>query len=189
MVDHALSFGIAAADYDRYRPPYPPEAACWVAAAPAPARVVDLGAGTGILTRALLRLGYDVVPVEPDPAMRERLSIATPGTAALAGTAEEIPLPAGTAAAVVAGTAYHWFDRDRAHAEVARVLRGSGTFAAIWNIRDESVKWVAELTRIADRWRRDERGGEDQIRTLTSFGPEFVDFERAEFRHSVRHTP
>ncbi|MEV4755728.1 class I SAM-dependent methyltransferase [Micromonospora sp. NPDC049559] len=187
--DQALSFGAAAARYDRFRPPYPRTAASWIAAAPPPARVVDLGAGTGILTRTLIGLGYDVVPVEPDEAMRARLAAATLGATPLAGSAESIPLRDGEADAVVAGTAYHWFDRDRAHAEAARVLRPGGAFAAIWNIRDNTVDWVAELTRIADRWRRDDRGRDAVIETFDSFGPDFVDFERAEFRHEVLHTP
>ena len=188
MVDHALSFGAVAGDYDRFRPRYPAEAASWVAGRVAPARVVDLGAGTGILTRALLERAYDVVPVEPDPAMRSQLASATPGVTPVAGSAEHIPLGDGAADAVVAGTAYHWFDRDRAHAEAIRVLRPGGCFAAIWNIRDESVGWVAEIGRIADRWRKDDRGRDSAIRTITSFGPEFVDFERAEFPHRVTHT-
>jgi SAM-dependent methyltransferase len=189
MVDHALSFGAVSADYDRFRPPYPPEAVAWVANAEPPARVVDLGAGTGILTRLLLGLGHRVVPVEPDAGMRAQLAAATPGTAALAGTAEEIPLADGAADTIVAGTAYHWFDRDRAHAEAARVLRPDGTFAAIWNVRDESHDWVAQLGRIADRWRHDRRGSDDEIRRLTSFGERFAGFERAEFPHAVPHTP
>jgi SAM-dependent methyltransferase len=188
MVDQALSFGAAATEYDALRPPYPATAVSWAVGRPAPAHAVDLGAGTGILTRVLLELGYQVVPVEPDAAMRTQLAAATAGTAALAGTAERIPLADATTDAVLAGTAYHWFDRDRAHAEAARILRPNGTFAAIWNIRDASVDWVAELGRIADRWRADERGSDDQIERLASFGEHFAGFERAEFRHRVTHT-
>jgi SAM-dependent methyltransferase len=126
--------------------------------------------------------------VEPDAAMRALLAAATAGTTALAGTAEGIPLADGVADAVVAGTAYHWFDRDRAHAEAARVLRPNGTFAAMWNIRDASSDWVAELGRIADRWRADRRGSDDQIERLASFGENFAGFERADFHHRITHT-
>jgi len=98
----------------------------------------------------LLALGHEVLPVEPDERMRERLAAGTPGTTALSGSAEAVPLPDNSVDAVVAGQAYHWFDKDRAHPEIARVLRPGGVFAPVWNMRDESVPWVARLGRIAD---------------------------------------
>jgi SAM-dependent methyltransferase len=183
---HALSFGAAAADYDRFRPGYPEEAVRWALDGVGPAdRVVDLGAGTGILTRAVLALGYDVVPVEPDPGMRTQLSAVTPGTTALAGSAESVPVPDGAADAVLVGQAYHWFDKERAHVEIARVLRPGGTFAPIWNTRDESVEWVAELSRIADL--RDNAG--DLTEKVTDFGPAFGPVELAAFAHRTTLTP
>ncbi|SCG58295.1 class I SAM-dependent methyltransferase [Micromonospora coxensis] len=183
---HALSFGAAAAEYDRFRPRYPEAALRWaLAGLDAPARVLDLGAGTGILTRGVLALGHAVTPVEPDPGMRARLDAATPGVTALAGSAESVPLPDGTVDAVLVGQAYHWFDRERAHAEVARVLGGGGTFAPIWNIRDESVGWVAELGRIAHLG---DNGG-DLIEEVTGFGPAFTPVEAAGFPHRATLTP
>src|SRR5947207_8421972 len=134
-MSQGLSFGVAADLYDEMRPTYPPDAVRW-ALGERPRRVVDLGAGTGILTRALLDLGHEVVPVEPDPGMRDRLGRATPGLTALAGSAERIPLPDGSADAVLAGQAYHWFEPEPAHREVARVLAPGGVFAPIWNVRD-----------------------------------------------------
>ncbi len=147
--------------------------------------MVDLGAGTGILTRVLLDLGYHVVPVEPDAGMRAQLATATPGTIALAGSAETIPLADQSADAVVAGQAYHWFDRDRAHAEAARVLRAGGTFGAIWNTRDERVPWVAALTAIIEA---DQQGIPNSAPELESFGDRFEALERTEFPHATRHT-
>ncbi|MFJ8581913.1 class I SAM-dependent methyltransferase [Micromonospora sp. NPDC093277] len=182
----ALSFGAAAADYDRFRPRYPEEALRWALdGLAAPARVVDLGAGTGILTRGLLVLDHDVVPVEPDPGMRAQLALATPGTTPLAGTAEAMPLPDGSADAVLVGQAYHWFDREPAHAEIARVLRPGGTFAPIWNLRDERVAWVAELTRIAHLG--DNAG--NVVERYGDFGPAFQPVELGEFAHSTTLTP
>ncbi|MGK5743209.1 class I SAM-dependent methyltransferase [Micromonospora sp. URMC 103] len=188
MVDHthALSFGAAAADYDRFRPRYPEAALRWALdGLTAPARVVDLGAGTGKLTRGVLALGHDVVPVEPDPGMRAQLDAATPGTTALAGSAEGLPLPDGDADAVLVGQAYHWFDRERAHAEIARVLRPGGTFAPVWNTRDERVDWVAEMSRIAHLG--DNAGS--VVDRYADFGPAFEPVEVGEFTHTTTLTP
>ncbi|WP_433314824.1 class I SAM-dependent methyltransferase [Micromonospora chersina] len=182
----ALSFGAAAADYDRFRPRYPEEALRWALdGLEAPARVVDLGAGTGILTRGVLALRHRVVPVEPDPGMRAQLAAATPGTTALAGSAEALPLPDGSADAVLVGQAYHWFDKEPAHAEIARVLRPGGTFAPIWNVRDERVTWVAELTRIAHLG--DNAG--DVTERYADFGPAFTPVELGEVAHTTTLTP
>ncbi|MEH0930571.1 class I SAM-dependent methyltransferase [Micromonospora sp. CPCC 205558] len=188
MVDHthALSFGAAAGDYDRFRPRYPEAAVRWALDGLSRARVVDLAAGTGILTRAVLALGHEVVPVEPDPGMRAQLVVSTPGTTALAGSAEALPLPDSAADAVLVGTAYHWFDREPAHAEIARVLRGGGTFAPIWNIRDDSVDWVAELGRIAHFG---DKSANVVVNDYPDFGPAFDPIEQHEFSHHTTLTP
>jgi SAM-dependent methyltransferase len=188
MTDHALSFGSAASAYDRYRPSYPAEAVKWAVGSPSgPIRVVDLGAGTGILTRVLLGFDHDVVPVEPDEAMRAELAAATPGTVPLAGSSESIPLPDNSVDAVVAGQAYHWFDPALAHVEIARVLKPGGIFAAVWNLRDESVPWVAQLTEVAhlnDHGVDQDRVDEAALRAA-GFGP----VRRESFGHVVNHTP
>jgi SAM-dependent methyltransferase len=182
MSEQALSFGVAAAAYDRYRPRYPDEALRWALdGLGTPARVVDLGAGTGILTRGVLALGHQVVPVEPDAGMRAQLEAATPDVTAMAGRAESVPLPDGSADAVLVGQAYHWFDQVRAHAEVARVLRPGGTFAPIWNVRDDSVDWVAELSRIVDM--QDTAG--NVIEKYGDFGEAFDAVELGDFAHQT----
>ncbi|BCJ59861.1 class I SAM-dependent methyltransferase [Micromonospora endophytica] len=192
----ALSFGAAAADYDRFRPRYPRAALRWALTGLAPPaqaadraasgrpRVVDLAAGTGILTRDLLSLGHQVTAVEPDPGMRAQLAAATADVRPLAGSAESMPLPDGYADAVLAGQAYHWFDRTAAHPEIARVLRPGGVFAPIWNLRDDQVTWVTELSRIA------EIGDTvDHLRqTVTDFGDAFGPLEWAEFTHTTELT-
>src|SRR5215475_3831050 len=86
----AVSFGAVADAYERGRPPYPPTAIDWLLPAGA-ARVLDLGAGTGKLTRQLAGRGLDVTAVEPSEGMRARLRRAVPGVRALAGTAKQIP--------------------------------------------------------------------------------------------------
>ena|SRR5690606_15625408 len=183
----ALSFGSAADRYDELRPTYPLAALRW-AVGERPCRVVDLGAGTGILSRQLHALGHDVVPVEPDPGMRHRLGARSPQLTPLAGRAEEIPLPGASVDAVVAGQAYHWFDPEPAHAEAARVLRPGGHFAAMWNRRDDSVAWVAALSEITDDDTAG-RGVREPADAPSSFGPGFGPVLRATFTHSTSHTP
>ncbi|MBF9132702.1 class I SAM-dependent methyltransferase [Plantactinospora sp. S1510] len=190
MVDqtHALSFGAAATAYDRYRPSYPEPAVAWAIDRPSPARVVDLGAGTGILTREVLALGHHAVPVEPDPEMRAQLAAATPGVVALAGTAEQVPLPDGSVDAIVAGQAYHWFDHPVAHAEGARLLRPGGTYAALFNERDESESWVAALTALTVELLGG-RGIREDGAWMADLDEAFEPVERVEFRHQVTHSP
>lgn len=140
----SLSFGAAAAAYERGRPSYPPEAIDWLL--PSKARdVLDLGAGTGKLTTRLVERGLSVVAVDPIPEMLEVLTQSLPDTPALMGTAEEIPLPDSSVDAVLVAQAWHWFDPARAIPEVARVLRPGGRLALVWNTRDERMGWVREL--------------------------------------------
>ena len=179
------SFGAAADLYDRIRPSYPPEAVRWVLG-DEPRRVVDVGAGTGIFSRVLASLGHQVVAVEPDEGMRLKLAATSPDVRVVAGAAESIPLPDAGVDAVVAAQAYHWFDHDLAHAEIARVLRSGGVFAPIWNVRDESVDWVEELTRRASLDDGSRRFREYEIER--GFGHLFGPVETARFRHSTLHT-
>jgi len=143
MPERARSFGAVAAAYARYRPGYPAAALDW-ALAPAPGgEVLDLGAGTGKVTEALLRRhGVRVTAVDPDPAMLAQFRADFPTVAAHAGTAERIPLPSAAFDAVVVGTAWHWFDRARAEPEIARVLRPGGVLVVLWNGDDDTVEWV-----------------------------------------------
>lgn len=143
MPERALSFGAVAAAYARYRPGYPAAALDW-ALAPAPGgAVLDLGAGTGKVTEALLRRpGVHVTAVEPDPAMLAQLRVDFPTVTAYEGTAERIPLRAAAVDAVVVGTAWHWFDPGTAIPEIARVLRPGGVLAVLWNGDDDTVEWV-----------------------------------------------
>jgi SAM-dependent methyltransferase len=189
--ERAGSFGPAAALYDRVRPSYPAAAVDW-ALGPLGSgrwRIIDVGAGTGIMTRLLLSLGHDTIPVEPDEQMRQRLADTTEARS-IAGSAESIPLADAAADGAIAAQAYHWFDHDRAHAELARVIRPGGVFAAVWNDRDESVNWVLEYSHIVEGDRGPDGSGADRARgPLQSYGEKFGAVESAVFRHSVRHTP
>jgi ubiquinone/menaquinone biosynthesis C-methylase UbiE len=143
----ATSFSAVADAYERARPEYPEEAALWLTGEP-PRDVVDLAAGTGKLTRVLVRLGHRVTAVEPLPEMLDLLRRAVPDAQALAGSAEAMPLPGESADAVVVAQAFHWFDQPAALREISRVLRPGGLLGLVWNVRDESVGWVAELSRL-----------------------------------------
>jgi SAM-dependent methyltransferase len=147
VAPQAARFGDVADRYERARPLYP-ESALSELAARCGLRpgtpVVDLGAGTGKLTRQLVALGADVVAVEPAAGMRARLAAEVPSVAILDGTAEDIPLPDASVDIVTAGQAFHWFDTRRALDEIARVLRPAGWLALLWNERPESG-WAAEL--------------------------------------------
>jgi ubiquinone/menaquinone biosynthesis C-methylase UbiE len=135
-------------DYEHGRPGYPQEAVT-VPGVPSTATVLDLGAGTGKLTRPLLAAFDRVVAVEPAEPMRRRLAELCPAAQALGGSAEQIPLAAASVDAVFAAEAFHWFDGDRALAEIARVLRPRGALVVMWNLpsgeTEPSIAAVEEL--------------------------------------------
>ncbi|WP_433788505.1 class I SAM-dependent methyltransferase [Actinoplanes sp. CA-252034] len=176
---HASSFGIAAEAYERGRPPYPAEVVAW-AVPPGAGRVLDLGAGTGKLTRVLLDAGFDVDAVEPSAQMRDRLAVSAGRAHILEGTGERVPLPDASVDAAVCAQAWHWVDPARVVPEMARVLRPGGTLSLIWNIRDHTEPWVAALDDVLHRHTRQE------IDTAPAVGGPFGEPERAEFRW--RHT-
>jgi ubiquinone/menaquinone biosynthesis C-methylase UbiE len=135
--DLARSFGQIAADYDVVRPEYAPEAVDRAAEAlelDSEARVVDLAAGSGTLTRALSARFRDVVAVEPDDEMRAVLEGRSGGFEVRVGTAEQIPLPDASVDGVFVGDAFHWFDGPAAVAEIDRVLRPGRGVALLWNL-------------------------------------------------------
>jgi SAM-dependent methyltransferase len=168
----AAAFGAAAVEYERARPQYPEAALDWLLPAGA-RRVLDLGAGTGKLTRQLAACGLEVIAVEPLRGMREQLERALPDVRALAGRAEAIPLPDGAVDAVLVAQAWHWVDLERAVPEVARVLRPGGQLGLVWNTRDERVAWVREFGEIL-------RGGAeiDMQASDPAVGPPFGTIER-----------
>lgn len=132
MIDPARSFEHVAADYEAARPSYPEEVLD-VLPLERDATVLDLGAGTGKLTRVLVRRYRRVIAVEPLDGMRAILERVVPEAESLGGTAEQIPLPDESVDGVFAATAFHWFAHEAAIAEIARVLRPGGTFAVVWN--------------------------------------------------------
>jgi SAM-dependent methyltransferase len=147
----AAGFSLAADAYERGRPGYPEEAMAWIAEqlGLGPGRVVlDLAAGTGKLTRALVPLGARVIAVEPIDEMREHLFAALPDVEAFDGTAESIPLPDRSVDGVTCGQAFHWFRVEEALREIHRVLRPGGSLALVWNMRDLSDPLQARIQEI-----------------------------------------
>jgi SAM-dependent methyltransferase len=142
------SFETVAAAYERHRPDYPDEALRWAAQTlglESGARVLDVGAGTGKLTRGLVALGFDVAAVEPGGPMLEQLRAAVPEAEAFEAPAEEIPLADASVGAAFAAQAFHWFDPARALPELHRVLRPEGGLALLWNWWDERDPLQREL--------------------------------------------
>lgn len=166
----ARSFGAAAEAYERGRPGYPPQALDWLLPADAK-RVLDLGAGTGKLTRQLAQRGLDVVAVDPSEGMLIQLRRVLPGVPALLGNAEQIPLEDGAVDAVLVAQTWHWVDPERAVPEVARVLAPEGRLGLVWNKRDERTEWVLELGRIM-------HGGVEHQMEHPPVGPPFGSLER-----------
>jgi len=183
----STSFGVVAETYEAGRPSYPTDAVRWMlqpAGECTGVRVVEVGAGTGKLTRSLIHLGAEVTAVDPDPGMLENLRANLPSIPALLGRAESLPLPDAGADAVVFGQAWHWVDVAAASAEAGHVLRRGGVLGLIWNIRDESVDWVRRLTAAMH--------GSHAEELLASGGPAvgapFAGLDRQEWRWSRRMT-
>ena len=137
VTDHASSFGAAADSYERGRPPYPEEAIDWLLPGGKP-RVLDLGAGTGKLTRLIRARGADVVAVDPSEGMLAQLRRVLPGVPAHLGSAESIPLPDHSVDVVLVAQAWHWVDADRALPEIAPAI--VSTARSLWRISQEPLE-------------------------------------------------
>jgi SAM-dependent methyltransferase len=184
----AAGFGSAAEVYERARPSYPAEAIDWLiertGIGPGDT-IVDLGAGTGKLTRLLVPSGARVLAVEPIAEMRALIDVGE----ALDGTAEDIPLADGSAELVTVAQAFHWFELDRALPEIHRVLRPGGALALIWNVRDLDDPLQREVEELLAPLRgRLSAQREGKWRAPLSASLLFGDLEAAEFRHAQLFT-
>jgi SAM-dependent methyltransferase len=151
-------FQAGAAAYERGRPGYPPEAVEILVRelGLGPGRtVVDLAAGTGKLTRMLTPTGALLVAVEPVDAMRRTFADLLPGVPIVAAAAEAMPFAMGSVEAVTVGQAFHWFDARAAARDIGRILKADGRLGMVWNVRDETVDWVAGLTELIDPYQGD----------------------------------
>lgn len=151
-------FTKGAAAYERGRPDYPAAAIAFIAdqlGLRDGATVVDIGAGTGKLSRLLIETGVRVLAVEPVAAMRDQFSRVLPQVSLVEGTAEALPLPDAAADAATAAQAFHWFANAKALTEIHRVLKLHGRLGLIWNNRQADSGWVREV------WALIERGEDD----------------------------
>lgn len=176
-VDRARSFGSVAEAYDRGRPAYPADAVAWLAGGEARV-VLELGAGTGKLTRGLVDQRHAVFATEPDEAMLAVLRERVPEVSAKVATAEEIPANDRSVDVVVVAQAFHWFDHQAALPEIARVLKPGGHVALVWNSRDERIPWVRRMGEILGRQDLDTSSSEHLVHSdLFGF------MEEASFKH------
>jgi SAM-dependent methyltransferase len=141
--ERAASFGGVADHYERFRPGPPLEAVEWILPERA-RRVVDLGAGTGALSRLLVDRVDEVIAVEPDARMRSVLTDAVPGVRAVEGRGESMPLPDASVDAVIASSSWHWVDPVPGLLEVGRVLVPGGVMGAIWSGPDRDAAFIVQ---------------------------------------------
>ena len=154
--------GAVAADYAAWRPGYPAEIVAFLAGGEdvhsRPRRILDLGAGTGLLTQALVAAGHEVLAADVSTDMLARLGERLPSVPTLVARAEELPLPDADVDVVVAAQAAHWFEPPAAAREFRRVLRPGGAVGFVWNTRLDTAPWAAELAALLAEGTRDQSG-------------------------------
>lgn len=175
--------------YEKGRPEYAPDAVAYLLQRLGVARsehkhVVDLAAGTGKFTRALIAAGVTPTVVEPVEHMRQTLEQALPAVAAFDGTAESMPFDDAWADAVVVAQAFHWFDGPAALKEIRRVLKPMGGLGLVWNGQDRTIDWVEAIWQEVDA-RRDDTPHAWSYKWREAFTPEagFSPLISTTFRH------
>jgi ubiquinone/menaquinone biosynthesis C-methylase UbiE len=189
-ISPARTFGDAVPAYETGRPDYPPAAIAWLTRrlVLGPGRtLVDLGAGTGKLTRPMAESGATIVALEPVRPMLARLLEALPGVWGVIAVAEAIPLRDAAADAVTVGHAFQWFNFAPALREIARVLRSGGGLALVWNRPDMTHPAHVAMESVLNRYRRDfavrvDHRGVDWQQMVADAGS-FTDMEHARFKH------
>jgi SAM-dependent methyltransferase len=185
--------GVDAVDYEELRPGYTAEAVAWVVRRGELVvgdRVLDLAAGTGQLARHLSDFGFDLVAVEPAANMRAKLEAMLPSVRTVDAVAESLPFEDGSVDGVVVGNAFHHFDRDRAFAELRRILRPGGSLALFWawplEEEQRAIRGIEQIYEVVEEMRGASgiaaayRSWADPPRTAEGFEP----FTRREFPHT-----
>jgi SAM-dependent methyltransferase len=186
LSDRATSFGAVAEEYDRWRPSYPTAAVEWLAPA-APARVADLGAGTGKLTELLLARGLEVDSVEPDERMLAVLGRNHPAARRHHSSSTRIPVEDGALDAVLVADAWHWFDPEPTILEVRRVLKAGGWLGLVWNVAAEPIEaWERALADDSDEYNRKTKTSAEGLNTrLSYFDADELEFRQLEWAWEV----
>ena len=186
MHPKTAAFADVADAYERGRPGYPQEIVTLLELGPG-IDVVDIGAGTGKLTRVLVASGANVTAVEPLPRLRARID----GAVALDGVAEQLPLDDASVDVATVGEAWHWFDHAAATNELARVVRPGGAVALIWQRSDPQARpaWMRRTWEIVRAHRGDHPAfGDDEAgRPVLEAHPAFEPLRHVEFSH-LHHT-
>jgi SAM-dependent methyltransferase len=181
------SFGSIAEHYERYRPGPPVDVAVWFVPEPVEC-VVDLGAGTGALTRLLTGRARDVVAVEPDDRMRAVLASEVSGVRALPGRGEAIPVPDGSAQGVFASSSWHWMDPIPTLAQIARVLTPGGVLGVVWTGPDPDGPFLIQA-RALMAGMADDAGGAELAGSLAAGGAVGAATDRLELPAGVPFGP
>ena len=201
MTDNRELFTGKAEDYARFRPSYPEAAVDWLRERTSGGAVADIGAGTGIFTRLLLRRFAPVCAVEPNAAMRAAFRRFLPGTPCLDGSGEHTGLPGSSVELVTVAQAFHWLDEELFRREARRILRPDGKVAVIWNscvkneftlARDEVCQRYCPRFRAGHAGKRSAAEGDAFLREVyfsevevASFDNPFV-MDRAAFLGNMR---
>jgi SAM-dependent methyltransferase len=189
----ARGFQRAADAYERGRPDYPPAAVtCLIERLGITLRsvVVEVGAGTGKLTRLLVPSAARIIAIEPVEGMRRKFKEILPRVETHAGTADDLPLPGASADAIVTAQAFHWFAHPATLEEFHRVLKPDGRLGLIWNVRDESRDWIKALTHIINRRESDApRYSSGEWRRVFDTTKLFTHLNSARFEHVQAASP
>jgi SAM-dependent methyltransferase len=192
--DRGRSFGAVAADYAAWRPGYPADVVAFLAGGAAghdrPRRILDLGAGTGLLTEKLVAAGHDVVAADVSADMLAELTARLPGVPTVLTGAESLPLPDGDRDVIVAAQAAHWFEPAAASREFLRVLAPGGAVGFVWNVQQATAPWAVELAGLQSEGTRDQTGDrpEGNQAIVDAFAAQLgadVDVHRARWVHRV----
>ena len=181
-----MSFGQLADEYDRWRPSYPAAAVEWLAP-PAPARVVDVGAGTGKLTKLLVAQGLEVDAVEPDERMLAVLARSNPGVRVHQSDSSHLPVPGASLDAVLVADAWHWFDPVPTVDEVRRTLKPTGWLGIVWNVVAEPAEpWEFAIAQDSEEYdRRSKASVEGLHQRLTNLPMDEVEFKQIEWEWEI----
>jgi SAM-dependent methyltransferase len=178
----ATSFGVVAPEYDKWRPSYPSAAVDWLAPS-APARVADVGAGTGKLTELLLARGLDVDAVEPDKRMLRVLGRNNPAAHLHHSDSGHIPMADTSLDAVLVADAWHWFEPEPTIKEIRRVLKPRGWLGLVWNVVAEPVEpWELSIAGDSDEYDRQSKGTVAGLnRRLSYLDDDDLEFKQVEW--------